>query len=67
MAIAYQCPFLKSYDQQTKKINCECVQLYFADKDKRLRFVKAYCANDEGYKDCCIAKGLFSDYEEGEE
>lgn len=58
----YICPYFSSDDKQ--KIYCEghC-RLCFPDKDTTNEYLRSYCASDQGWKNCSIAKSLNEYYD----
>ena len=64
--IAYECPFFswERYNGDVMKVGCEGAMITFRGKPERNAYIKRFCADVQGYKDCPVAKMLEKKYEE---
>lgn len=56
MARCYQCPFYKWNTAEV--IYCEGGKISMGDKESQSSFVKKFCADAEGFRQCSIAQTL---------
>lgn len=72
MPITVECPFYK-WDESEKRgkntlccIYCEGGKLKMPDFIQKHAYLKTYCANMSGWKQCSVARALFAFYDREE-
>lgn len=63
VALAMQCPYWRWHRREVSV--CEGCRLTFASKEEEREFFLRYCASENGWRGCSVARNLELSYERG--